>query len=243
MNFIKKLSVTPLSRKGMFTALMLSTLAACSSAPEQASSAGAAAQNTAARTNAATTPELSEVDAERQRILAMPNRYKENAAAVPNEVKLAVEAALTQKANGDIDGAKASLKVINANHPSLSGIALQLGDIALTSGDTALAKAYYQQAISANNNNYYAHNRLGNLQRKSGEFASAKASYLAALTSYAGFAEANLNLGILLDMYMGKKEQALAYYQTYQVLTKQENRKVKGWIADISMQLRAVNNG
>lgn len=180
---------------------------------------------------------------EYERLMMLPNAYKENAILTPNNVKLELTAALEQKNNDNIDSATATIQALSDKHPNLSGLKLQLGDLAYQGGNLNLAKAYYQQAVVVNPYNYYAHNRLGGVQRKQGNFDAAQKSYEAALNSWGAFAPAHLNLGILFDIYLGDKNKALQHYQTYQLLTQDENRKVKGWIADISVQLRDQNNG
>ncbi len=174
---------------------------------------------------------------EYKRLMQLPNAYKENAVTVPNEVRVKVQQAMATK-ESDVFAAKVSLENVAAANPQLSGVFVQLGDIELELGNNDKARDYYTRAVQANDNNYFAHNRLGLMQRQAGDFTGAKASYEAALNAWGAFAQAHLNLGILLDMYMGQKRQALQHYQTYQVLTEEKNNKVKGWIADISMQLK-----
>ncbi|KGJ97141.1 tetratricopeptide repeat protein [Thalassotalea sp. ND16A] len=234
--------------KGVIALALALMIAGCSTSPEVVELPGAAEPQVGehVQAGAGKTVDAKTVDpkaAERQRLLALPNLYKQGAVPVPAVIKASVNAALALKADGDIAGATARLTAISAANRSLSGVALHLGDIALESGDIEQATRYYQQATHANSNNYFAYNRLGSVYRRQGQFMQAKASYQAALASWGGFAEAHLNLGILLDIYLGEKQQALAYYQSYQLLTDEKNRKVKGWIADISMQLRAVDNG
>lgn len=180
---------------------------------------------------------------EYQRLMALPNAYKDNAILIPNNVKLELTVALEQKANGDLDSATKTIQTLSEQNPNMSGLKLQLGDLAYKGGNLDLAKAYYQQAVVINPYNYFAHNRLGGVLRKQGDFDAAKTSYQTALDSWGAFAPAHLNLGILFDIYLGDKNKALEHYQTYQLLTQDENRKVKGWIADISVQLRDANNG
>ncbi len=242
-----------LAPKGFIAFALALVIAGCSSsavvvelANEAASQGGEQAQAGDGKTADAKTLDAKKIDnkdVERRRLLALPNLYKQGAVPVSAEIKASVNAALALKANGDIDGATARLTAISATNRSLSGVALHLGDIALDAGDIEQATRYYLQAIHGNSNNYFAHNRLGSVYRRQGQFMQAKMSYQAALASWGGFAEAHLNLGILLDIYLGQKQQALAYYQSYQLLTDEKNRKVKGWIADISMQLRAAGNG
>ncbi|OUS27883.1 hypothetical protein A9Q98_08340 [Thalassotalea sp. 42_200_T64] len=191
-----------------------------------------------AQTGTATDKNLDQ----RQRLRALPNKYLSQNIVVQPEIKRAVKSALTAKANGDVEGARASLEQLAINHPTLSGIKLHLGDIAIIAGQLDKAKDYYQQVISVNSDNYFAYNRLGSLYRQQGSFAQAKANYQAALTSWPAFAEAHLNLAILFDLYIGDKASALHHYKIYQLLSENNQRRVKGWIVDVSAQLQRANS-
>ncbi|MDN3652680.1 tetratricopeptide repeat protein [Thalassotalea ponticola] len=223
------------SAKGIAMASLLTLLSACSTLPETSDSASdASALN---KNNGRTEQAIANSESEYDRLMRLPNAYKDNAIAVSEETKAQVNAALALQQT-DVSQAKAALEAIVAATPQLSGVWVILGDMARNNGEHNEARNYYQRAVQANNNNYHAHNRLGLMQREAGEFEAAKASYQAALEAWGGFANAHLNLGILLDMYMGQRLEALSHYQTYQVLTKEQDNKVKRWIADISMQLK-----
>ncbi len=155
----------------------------------------------------------------------------------PNLLK-AVDAALLLMAKQNSEQAKVSFTQLSIQYPTMSVPKLYLGDIALMEDDTAMAVTLYQQAIEINPDNYYAHNRLARLHRKQGLFTLAKQHYEAALASWPAFAPAHLNLGILLDLYLGEKAKARVHYETYQILTENNDRKIRGWIKDITMQLR-----
>ncbi|QDP01929.1 tetratricopeptide repeat protein [Thalassotalea sp. PS06] len=177
------------------------------------------------------------------RLIALPNKYKQSAVQVQPPLSQEIKAAMAKVDGGEITDGRKALEKISINHPNLSGIKLKLGDIALKDNNLKLAQVYYRQAISANEFNYFAHNRLGTVLRKLGQFEAAKAHYLAAIDSWPAFAPAHHNLGILLDIYLGDKAGAIQHYQTYQVLTDSKNRKVNGWIADSSAQLSALQKG
>ena len=54
---------------------------------------------------------------------------------------------------------------------------------------------------------------------------------------WGGCLEAYKALGVLLDLYMGRSEDALGYYRQYNDLLPEPSVEVKGWIADIERQL------
>ncbi|MGJ8680610.1 tetratricopeptide repeat protein [Paraglaciecola sp.] len=117
------------------------------------------------------------------------------------------------------------------------------GDIASAQKQqTSEIIGFYQQAIAVNTDNYLAHNRLAIILSRQGKFEQALGHYEKALDSWPAFATGYLNRGILLDLYMGKKQQALEDYQTYQGLISltqgKPNKKVRGWIVDLERQLK-----
>lgn len=175
---------------------------------------------------------------ERQQLLAKPNLYLASVVEVTPYVKEQMQQALVAKQQGDVAQAQALLLAIAEQNPQLSAPKVHLGDIAMHNAQLELALTYYQQAIAINQHNYYALNRVGVIYRKLGRFSDAKASYQAAINSWPAFAPAYLNLGILLDIYLGEKAAALASYQTHQALDENKNQQVAGWIADLSAQIR-----
>lgn len=68
-------------------------------------------------------------------------------------------------------------------------------------------------------------------EREAGQFANAEVTYRAAMGLAPKDDRIQLNLGILLDLYMQRPDEALVYYKAYQDLQKEPNPKVKGWIA------------
>lgn len=82
-----------------------------------------------------------------------------------------------------------------------------------------------------------AHNNLGIVYRKRGEFSKAESAYKAALSAAPNNAKAHLNLGILYDIYLQKPNLALAHYQDYQKLSKESDKEVALWIADLKQRL------
>lgn len=91
--------------------------------------------------------------------------------------------------------------------------------------------------MAVNQHNYFAHNRLALVFRELGEFEQAEQHYQYAIASWPAYDNSYLNLGILYDLYMGKKQQALPNYELYQALQDKPVRQVRGWIADLKRQL------
>ncbi|MEH6451656.1 MAG: tetratricopeptide repeat protein, partial [Psychromonas sp.] len=165
------------------------------------------------------------------------------AEAVPDSLAESFKQALELKNSNQLNAAKQLLLSLLNQHPGFSGIELQLGDIAMAQHDESTAMHHYQASLRANQHNYYAHNRLGALQRKLGKFTEAEQSYQAAISAWPGFSDAYLNLAILQDLYLNQKASALKNYQTYQLLNPDGHRRVKGWIRDVDYQIAQAKKG
>jgi tetratricopeptide (TPR) repeat protein len=174
------------------------------------------------------------------------NQYLLSKAEVSNSIRARFVEALDLKQQKEYQRAKEIFLSLTESQTNLSGPWVQLAEISQLQEQNSFAKnaqseqikTYLQQAIKVNPANYFAHNRLGSVLRMEGDFAQAKNHYLLAIKSWPGFAPAYLNLGILDDLYIGDKNQALENYLLYQALIEKPERKVKGWIADLSRQLK-----
>jgi tetratricopeptide (TPR) repeat protein len=95
--------------------------------------------------------------------------------------------------------------------------------------DTAL-----QAAVTAAPDNCAARTALALHLRHEGAFAEAETHYLACLAARPDFAPAQLNLGILYELYLDRPADALEAYRRYQALTGAPDPRVNGWIQDIT---------
>ena len=142
------------------TGLALLTLAGCSLSPE--------VQQALPQEHTPAKVELSAEQLYKQTLLASPNAYLSTAAVVPDPLAKSFKQALALKNSKQLDAAKQLLLSLLNQYPDFSGIELQLGDIAIAQQDESTAMDHYRAAVNANQYNYYAHNRLGVLQRKLG---------------------------------------------------------------------------
>ena len=83
-------------------------------------------------------------------------------------------------------------------------------------------------------------NQLGIAYRRAGRFADARASYERAIVADPTLADAECNLGILLDLYLDDPEAALPHYERYQALTGESDPKVAAWLAELRTRLGLV---
>jgi tetratricopeptide (TPR) repeat protein len=147
------------------------------------------------------------------------------------------DAALTlMKQKKTAEAEKAFLE-LTKDFPNYSGPQANLGIIFATTNRRDGAIAAFTRAANANPSNASAFNWLGILNREVGDFARAKQSYEKALQVKPGYAAAELNLGILLEMYMKQPAEALPHYKAYQSLTGGTDLRVLPWIAEIEANL------
>ncbi|MEH6581555.1 MAG: tetratricopeptide repeat protein [Halioglobus sp.] len=114
------------------------------------------------------------------------------------------------------------------------------------SGDndnTDRAKQWFESAISSDSEDISAYNLYAIYLRKQGRFSEAEQIYLQALSIWEPQAATHRNIGILYDLYMGEQERALRHFNRYQILTGEDDRAVRGWIADLQRQLSSLAKG
>jgi tetratricopeptide (TPR) repeat protein len=76
-------------------------------------------------------------------------------------------------------------------------------------------------------------NRLAIAQRRLGRFAEARESYAQAIAIDPLLADAELNLAVLLDLYLRDPDAALPHYERYLVLTGGSDEEVRSWLAEL----------
>jgi cellulose synthase operon protein C len=93
--------------------------------------------------------------------------------------------------------------------------------------------AALERAVQASPKQALFLNQLGLSYRHDGRFAKAREAYEAALALDAQDADAHLNLGVLLDLYLGDGASALPHYERYLALTPSGDAQVGKWVADL----------
>lgn len=152
-----------------------------------------------------------------------------------------VEAQFTQAldymAAGDLTNAELELEQLTLAHPSFAGPFVNLAIIYMNSGRVDEASAALEQALAVNPTHVQAYNQQGILKRREGNFAEAEQSYRDALAVDPNYALAHFNLGVLLDLYLGRAEEALGHYQRYREIEPDGDQRVNNWIVDLSRRL------
>jgi tetratricopeptide (TPR) repeat protein len=109
--------------------------------------------------------------------------------------------------------------------------------VSLDAGRYDEARQMLEAALAVDPVNAPALNRLGYANRKLGRFQVAKGSYESAIVADPNFADAERNLGILLDLYLGDPAAALPHYERYQTLTSGADTEVAGWVKELQARL------
>jgi len=133
--------------------------------------------------------------------------------------------------------AKGILQLMIETYPSLSGPYVNLAIVHHKLGEHDEAENALKFAIETNAQNFDAYTRLGLLYRELGRFDEAETTYLKALERWPHHLPSTTNLGILYDLYMGRFEDALAYYELSQKILGGDDRQLKGWIVDLKRRM------
>jgi tetratricopeptide (TPR) repeat protein len=163
--------------------------------------------------------------------------YFDNPVSVPVAVLERFTKANEAMVNGDLDFAEQELRWMIEQYPDLSGPTLSLALLHCISGNSEQAEIFFRKTIEKNSQNIYAYNQYGVFLREQGRFTDAEKAYQQALAIWPQYPDANINLAILYDLYMGRLEPAVKYYGIYRDLLEQPDRKIDGWIIDAERRL------
>lgn len=131
--------------------------------------------------------------------------------------------------------AEKALRAMSQTDPDLSGPYGNLGIIYFRTNRAKEAIGALNRAIELNPRPVYF-NELGIVYRNQGQFEKARDSYSQALAIDGNYAPAQLNLGILYDLYLGDNAKALEHYKRYQSLQRKADDEVSKWIFDLERQ-------
>ncbi len=157
---------------------------------------------------------------------------------VSPEAQKDYEAALGAIRAGKKGKAKSLLKTLTKAYPDLSGPYTNLGLLYFHENELKEAEAAFTQAVKVNPKSAVSYNHLGIINRSTGNFKASRSYYEKALKVDANYANAHLNYGILLDLYIGEWKSALKHYERFQKLNKEEDKEVKKWIVDLKRRIK-----
>lgn len=211
------------------TLALAALLAGCGLLPAQAPVPAAAASAPVVTSVAAVpTPAAAEAAAP-----ASAPSVKTSALVVSTDTQQTYQAALQALRGGRHAEAERTLRALAQALPSLAGVHANLGLALRGLGKNADSLAALQRAATLSPGNAQIHNELGIAYRLSGRFAPARQAYEQALALQPNYAAAQLNLAILLDLYLGDSTAAMSYYERYQALVPGGDAAVGKWMVDL----------
>jgi tetratricopeptide (TPR) repeat protein len=160
------------------------------------------------------------------------------AAVVPEkpvdpEAQRAFDNARSALRAGRTADAERGFRDVAARYPDLGGAHANLGLILRNAGKHDESVAALERAIKASPRQPVFFNQLGVSYRHKGQFAKAREAYESALALDPNYADAHLNLGVLLDLYLGDNALALVHYERYLALSPAGDAAVGKWVADL----------
>jgi tetratricopeptide (TPR) repeat protein len=196
----------------LMTAALLAALGACASAPEVVKKPVEAVQQVVATAVAAVAPAEAPVNPQAQ---------------------AAFDAARAHLRAGRTAEAERGFRDVIAKHPDLGGAHANLGLMLRNAGKLDESVAALEQAVKAGPKQPVFHNQLGVSYRHKGQFQKARNAYEQAIALDDNYADAHLNLGVLLDLYLGDNTLALVHYERYLALSPAGDAAVGKWVADL----------
>ncbi len=146
------------------------------------------------------------------------------------------------RALGLMDGGKDARAVeefeqIIEQYPDYAGPYLNIGIIHGRNARPDAAMRVLQRAAEVCSGCAATYNQLGIEHRRQGQFEEAEKAYLSAIDANGEYALAYFNLGVLYDLYLGRPDLALQYYEGYQSRRRpsavDQKDVVDTWIIDL----------
>ncbi len=129
-------------------------------------------------------------------------------------------------------------KALSVSNPKLAMPYINLAIAYRTQADSDAAVRSIAQALKLSPNSPEANNIRGVLWRDAGEFTKARDSYAKAIGANEAYLDAQLNLGILCDLYLQDLACAKKHYENYQSGSSTEDRTVKGWLIELERRMK-----
>lgn len=144
--------------------------------------------------------------------------------------------------NEQVDSAIEQFQQLIAHYPAFDQAYTNLGLLWLQKKQLTQAKNAFESAIYRDKSDAIAYNHLAIIQREQGLFKQALVNYRKAIELKSEYANAYLNLGILLDIYIQDLPEALKQYRIYQKITDNKNNNVEKWVVDLERRLKSQHN-
>jgi Flp pilus assembly protein TadD len=155
------------------------------------------------------------------------------AAPLPAATQRAFDDAARAMRAGRTDDAEKAFRNLARSNPDLPGPHANLGLMLRQAGKLPESAAELEQAVRLGPNQAVYFNQLGVTYRQLGQFAKARGAYEQAIALDPAYAAPLLNLGILLDLYIGEPARALELYGRYLALSPGGDPAVTKWVAEL----------
>lgn len=230
-------------------ATALAWIAGCGTAPTRPAESGAAtpagraagAEQVAADRKGAGGDAGGAASARREKGKRRRKAAEEASPAAQDDVPAAAEsayaAALAFMRAGSWPAAESGFEQLMRDYPMLPGPYVNAAIAYVHDGRDDDAIAALKKALEIDPKHSQANDELGVLLRKRGDFAGAEKAYRRALEADPGYPLALYNLGVLLDVYLRRQDEALAFYEQYQMTLPEPDKKVAGWIVDLKRRV------
>lgn len=121
---------------------------------------------------------------------------------------------------------------LEEDYPKLINPRLNIGLAYVKLGLDDKAVESFNKVLEKQPKNEVAWTQLGIMHRKDGKFAEAQQAYEKALATNPNYSDAQLNYGILCDIYLRQPQCALSYFEQY-LSENPDDEKVKLWVVDL----------
>jgi Flp pilus assembly protein TadD len=134
---------------------------------------------------------------------------------------------------GRRDEAERVLKALAKSHPTLGGVHANLALVHRQAGRDAEAVTELETAVRLSPRQPLYLNQLGIAYRQVGQFAKAREAYERAIALDPTYAAPQLNLAILLDLYVGDRAGAADWYQRSALLMPNDAAQINKWLVEL----------
>jgi len=197
------------------------------------------------------TQQIQSPNRKMQPLLDTKNAYLEQEkrlmSEVPNDVIITYQQALLLMGQHEWQAASVLFDHVIAKQPNLSGsyvnqalILTELSKLQKQAKRTEqlnAAELWIDKAISVNSLNPYAQYAKGKTLQDKGLFEQAEQRYAEALSIWPNYAQAQLNMAILLELYRGKLLEAYPYYTAY-LQQNMDDKQVQRWQAALEIKIK-----
>ncbi len=158
------------------------------------------------------------------------NLLVEQKSLIPSVVEKPFQQGLASLKAKDYRAAERLFKRVIAVDKTLPGAYLNLAIAQTHLNRETEAMAAVERLLLLDANHAAGLNQQGILLRRAGEFKAAKQAYENAIKSDPKYALAQLNLGVLCDLYLNQSVCALSAYRKFQKLNGKKDPQVARWI-------------